>query len=240
MLTAGSEPNTARLRLASLRAYARWLAAEDEIDDDPLIGLRPPKLTTKVTDGTDRRPSAAAAEGRAAGKTLQGPPRRSAGAAAGSKPGCGPAEVIGTTDHRPGPVPRAGHRAQRQGRQGPGGAVRLRTPPPRSTVTLRARRSHRLADTPALWLGVGGKGFGYHGLNDALRERARAAGIDGFHLHLMRHTAATRWLRAGGSRAGSDGRRRMVDPHHDRPIHRGVSASERAAAEARGLGLGDL
>ena len=48
MLTAGSEPNTARLRLASLRAYARWLAAEDEIDDDPLTGLRPPKLTTKV------------------------------------------------------------------------------------------------------------------------------------------------------------------------------------------------
>ena len=48
MLTAGSEPNTARLRLASLRAYARWLAAEGEINDDPLTGLRPPKLTTKV------------------------------------------------------------------------------------------------------------------------------------------------------------------------------------------------
>jgi integrase len=36
----------------------------------------------------------------------------------------------------------------------------------------------------------------------ALKRRAQAAGIDGFHLHLLRHTAATRWLRAGGSEAG--------------------------------------
>ena len=63
---------------------------------------------------------------------------------------------------------------------------------------LRARRTHRLADTGPLWVGGGGKTFGYYGLNTSLKERAQAAGIKRFHLHLLRHTAATRWLRAGG------------------------------------------
>jgi integrase len=67
---------------------------------------------------------------------------------------------------------------------------------------LRVRRTHRLAHTSALWLGPNGKTFAYFGLNDALRERAKKAGIEGFHLHLLRRTAATRWLRAGGSEGG--------------------------------------
>jgi integrase len=104
---------------------------------------------------------------------------------------------------------------------------------------LRARRTHRLKDTSALWLGGGGQTFSYHGLNIALKRRAQAAGIQGFHLHLMRHTAATRWLRAGGSEGGlmavaGWSTRGMVDRYT------GASASERAAAEARGLNLGDL
>ena len=73
----------------------------------------------------------------------------------------------------------------------------------------------------------------------ALKRRAQAAGIPGFHLHLMRHTAATRWLRAGGSEGGlmavaGWSTRGMVDRYT------GASASERAAAEAHGLNLGDL
>ena len=88
-------------------------------------------------------------------------------------------------------------------------------------------------------MGVGGKKFGYFGLNDTLRDRAKTAGIEGFHLHLMRHTAATRWLRAGGSEQGlmsvaGWSTRSMIDRYT------GASASERAADEARGLGLGDL
>ena len=88
-------------------------------------------------------------------------------------------------------------------------------------------------------MGGGGKTFGYYGLNTSLKERAQAAGIKGFHLHLLRHTAATRWLRAGGSEQGlmsvaGWSTRGMIDRYT------GASASERAAAEARGLGLGDL
>jgi integrase/recombinase XerD len=35
-----------------------------------------------------------------------------------------------------------------------------------------------------------------------LTRRAEAAGIEGFHPHMLRHTAAIRWLRAGGSVTG--------------------------------------
>jgi integrase len=104
---------------------------------------------------------------------------------------------------------------------------------------LRMRRAHKRADTSALWVGVGSKGFAYFGLNDTLRARAQKAGIEGFHLHLMRHTAATRWLRAGGSESGlmavaGWSTRDMIDRYS------GASASERAATESRALNLGDL
>ncbi len=67
---------------------------------------------------------------------------------------------------------------------------------------MRLRTHHRLASSPALWLGDRGKGFSYDALHKALATRAAAAGINGFHPHRMRHTAAHRWLAAGGSEAG--------------------------------------
>jgi integrase len=90
-----------------------------------------------------------------------------------------------------------------------------------------------------LWLGGNGQSFKYHGLNLALKRRADSAGIKDFHLHLMRSTAATRWLRAGGSEQGlmsvaGWSTRAMLDRYT------GASAAERAATEARGLNLGDL
>jgi integrase len=104
---------------------------------------------------------------------------------------------------------------------------------------MRLRRTHRLADTPALWLGVRGKDFGYHGLYEALKRRAQAAGIADFHPHLSRHTAAQRWLSAGGSEGSlmtvaGWSRREMLDRYTR------ATAAERAAEEARRLNLGDL
>jgi integrase len=128
----------------------------------------------------------------------------------------------------------------RRGKGGKGRAVPL-GPQTAAAVDryIRARRSHRLSGTGELWLGGGGQTFSYHGLNLALKRRAAAAGIANFHLHLMRHTAATRWLRAGGSEGGlmavaGWSTRSMVDRYT------GASAAERAATEARGLNLGDL
>jgi integrase/recombinase XerD len=105
--------------------------------------------------------------------------------------------------------------------------------------SLRLRRQHRLADTPALWLGDRGRGFGYDALHFTLGRRAEVAGIRGFHPHVLRHTAAHRWLAAGGSEGGlmavaGWARRDMLDRDA------AATASERAAAEAKSLNLGDL
>lgn len=104
---------------------------------------------------------------------------------------------------------------------------------------LRLRRNHVLAATPNLWLGTRGRSLSYRGLRFTILERAELAGIKGFHPHLLRHTAASRWLAAGGSEQGlmtqagwAD--RKMLDRYTR------ATASERAMDEARGLALGDL
>ncbi|MFZ0324193.1 MAG: site-specific integrase, partial [Actinomycetes bacterium] len=104
---------------------------------------------------------------------------------------------------------------------------------------LRARRSHRLADTPALWLGSRSKGFTYDALYKALALRAGRAGVTGFHPHQLRHTTAHRWLAAGGSEGGL-----MAVAGWTRPDmllrYTQAQAQSRAADEARRLNLGEL
>ena len=73
---------------------------------------------------------------------------------------------------------------------------------PASLRICRQRRSTLLTCCPTLWLGTRGTSFGYDGLGNALRRRAALADIKGFHPHKLRHTAAHRWLAAGGSESG--------------------------------------
>jgi integrase len=128
-------------------------------------------------------------------------------------------------------------------RRGKGGRGRVVPISPQTVAAvdryLRVRKSHRLHELPALWLGQGGKTFGYQGLAVALKSRAEQAGISGFHLHLLRHTFATRWLAKGGTEGGlmsvaGWSSREMMS------IYTSASASERAVDEARRLNLGDL
>ena len=232
----GKEANTVRLRQAALRQFAKWLVDEDELADDPLVGLKPPKIPSKVVEAlTDEQL-------RALIKACQGKSfrdrRDEALVRLMAETGLRASEVIGLA---------VGDVDLTRGlvtvRKGKGAKGRVAPFGPQTAASLdryiRQRRAHKLADTDALWLGVGGKTFAYFGLNDTLRNRAKAAGIEGFHLHLMRHTAATRWLRAGGSEGGlmavaGWSTRDMIDRYT------GASASERAAAEARGLNLGEL
>jgi integrase len=91
-----------------------------------------------------------------------------------------------------------------------------------------------------LWLGARThQPIGPHGLRVTLAARAQKAGITGFHPHVMRHTAAARWLATAGSEGGllSVARwssRDMLDRYGR------ATASQRAADEARALNLGDL
>jgi site-specific recombinase XerD len=236
LLDAGAEPATARSRQLALRRFSAWLVDEDELPTDLLAGMRPPRLDQKVVHPLSDE------QLRALIAACKGPELRDrrdeavvrlmleTGARAG--------EVVGLTvadvDLASGTV------LIRRGKGGKGRPVPVGPHAGRSLDRyLRARRSHRLAETPALWLGDRGKEFSYFGLHAALRARARSAGIFGFHPHLLRHTAAHRWLAAGGSEAGL-----MAVAGWTRPDmllrYTRAQAAERAAAEARRLNLGDL
>lgn len=102
---------------------------------------------------------------------------------------------------------------------------------------LRERRSHKYADRSDLWLSERGV-LHYDGLAYAMEQRALQAGIEGFHLHRLRHTLAHRWMAAGGSELGLQD---IAGWSSSAMIARyGASArAERAAAEARRLNLNE-
>lgn len=53
LLRQGAEPATARARQLALRRFAAWLVEEDELADDPLAGLKPPRLDQKLVPVLD-------------------------------------------------------------------------------------------------------------------------------------------------------------------------------------------
>jgi len=236
LLEAGAEPATARSRQLAVRRFTAWLLEEGEIDLDPFVGLRPPKLDVRVVQPlTDDQL-------RSLVKVCAGPEFRDrrdeailrfmleTGARAG--------EVVAM---RVADLNLAEGRAVVvRGKGGKGRVIPFGSSTARALDRyLRLRRGHRLADTPALWLGERGKDFSYDALHKTLGYRAHLAGIEHFHPHLLRHTAAHRWLAAGGSEGGL-----MAVAGWTRPDmllrYTRAQASERAAAEARGLNLGEL
>lgn len=236
LLENGAEPATARSRHLALRRFSAWLVEENELRDDPLIGSRSPKLDTKVvpvlTEG-DLRNLIAACHG-----TDLRDRRDEAIVRLMSETGIRAGEVVGLQ------VPDvdlpAGLAIVRRGKGGKGRTVPYGPQTSRALDRyLRLRRSHRLWQTQELWLGDRGKGFTYYGLHAALKARADHAGLVGFHPHVLRHTAASRWLAAGGSEGGLMAvagwtRRDMIDRYTR------ATAEHRAADESRTLNLGDL
>jgi site-specific recombinase XerD len=169
LLNSDRSAANARARQSALRAYSKWLAAEEELPSDPLLGIAPPRLDMKVVDALSD-------------------------------------DELADVDR----------------------------------YLRRARRKHRLAQSSsALWLGGGGQGFPYHGLDRALKRRAEMAGLRRLHIHQLRHTFASRWVTAEGSEGGLMAvarwsSRQMVD-RYTRSV-----AADRATAEARRLRLGDI
>lgn len=236
LLESGAEPSTARSRQLAMRRFSAWLEEEGEIDTDPLLGLKAPKLDTKVTESLsdDELRKLIKACG---GKEFRDR-RDEAIVRLMAETGMRAGEVCGLTlddvnlDRGLATV-----------RRGKGGKGRIAPFGPQTGVAIdryvRARRTHRLADTAALWLGDRGKGLEYYGLHAALKYRAEIAGLKNFHPHLLRHTAASRWLAAGGSEGGlmavaGWSTRDMIDRYTR------STAADRAADEARGLNLGEL
>lgn len=236
LLDAGAEPATARSRHLALRRLAAWLVDEGELDEDPLLSSRPPKLDQKVipelTEDEVRRLLSACA-----------------GPAMWDRRDESLVRLMTETGMRAGEVIalRTADLDLRRGLvlvvRGKGGKGRFVPIGPQTVRAvdryIRARKTHRLADSPALWLGDRGKTFTYDGLHATLKARAARAGITGFHPHVLRHTFAGRWLAAGGSEGGLMAvagwtSRDMIDRYSR------ATAADRAADEARGLGLGEL
>ena len=236
LLEAGREAATVRSRQLGLRRFAAWLVEEGEIPTDPLLGLKSPKLDSKIVEPlTDDQLRALLKA--CAGTELR--ERRDEAIVrfmleTGTRAGETVDLAVADVDLM------AGTAVVRRGKGGKGRIVPFGPQTARALDRYRrTRASHRLATTPPLWLGDRGKEFSYDALHKALGERAAAAGITGFHPHLLRHTAAHRWLAAGGSEGGLMAVAGWSQPDMLMRYTR-ARASERAATEARTLNLGDL
>ena len=236
ILAAGAEPATARARQLALRRFSAWLLDEGEAGTDNLLGLKAPKLDSKVVEPlTDVQIKALIAA--CAGADMRD--RRDEAIVrlmieTGSRAGEVADMLLSDVDLR------AGTAIIRRGKGGKGRSVPFGAQTVRAIDRyLRVRRAHRLASTDDLWLGDRGKRFNYDGLHKTLAYRAQVADVAGFHPHRLRHTAAHRWLAAGGSEGGL-----MAVAGWTRPDmllrYTRAQASARAADEARRLNLGDL
>lgn len=238
LLDTGAEPATARARQLAIRRFSAWLVEEGETNRDELIGVKAPKLDTKVVEPfTDDQIRALIAS--CAGGAVLRDRRDEALIRFMVETGTRAGEVV-LLEVADLDLP-AGTAIVRRGKGGRGRVVPFG---PQTTRALdryvRARRQHRLADSPALWLGDRNRGpLTYDALHWTLSKRADAVGITGFHPHRLRHTAAHRWLAAGGSESGL-----MAVAGWTRPDmllrYTKAQASARAADEARRLNLGDL
>lgn len=236
LLDNGAQPATARTRQQALRRFSAWLTEEGEIPADELVGIRPPKVDTKVSQPLTEAELTALIKS-CKGTTIRD--RRDEAivrfmAETGTR--AGEVTSMQTKD-----IDLARGMAVIQ--RGKGGRGRVVPFGPQTATAidryLRMRRTHRLAGTDALWVGDRGRTCSYSALQRSLASRAQTAKIDRFHPHLLRHTAATRWLAAGGSEGGLMAvagwkTREMLDRYV------AATASDRAAVEARALNLGDI
>jgi integrase/recombinase XerD len=236
VLDQGAQATTAKTHQLGIRRFSAWLTEEGEYPADPLMGIKPPKLDLKVIEPLSEGQlkallkACAGSDFRAHRDTALVRFMVETGTRAGEVVALEMTDVDRT----------AGTAIVRRGKGGKGRLVPFGSQTAQALDRyIRTRRMHKLADSPPLWLGDRNRGFTYNGLHFALGNRAKVAGIPNFHPHLLRHTAAHRWLAAGGSEGGLMSVAGWSQPDMLMRYTK-ARASDRAAAEARTLNLGDL
>lgn len=192
--TRGRSPATIALRYRSLRVFFNWLVDEDEIEASPMRKMRAPKVEVHpVAVLTEEAIKAMLAS--AAGSDFEA--RRDTALIL----------IYFDTGGRLSEVANL-HADDIDTRQdvavvvGKGGSRRVL--PYGVNVAraldryLRLRARHKAARSPWLWLGRRGR-LESRGIVQVLRRRAQDAGIQGFHVHQLRHTFAANFLAAGGN-----------------------------------------
>lgn len=231
---AGAASATLSNRFITLKQFSRFLHSIGEIEVDELAAIAPPKIDDVLVDPLTRDEIVAmirACQGkRFVDKRDEAVIRFMAECTARAREVTG--MKLATTKVLEGTALLFGKGArERLVPFGPYTAAAIDT-------YLRARRRHKYAASEYLWLGVGRPRWDYPGLYYALRGRAQAAGIEGFHPHRLRHTAADGWLEAGGSEGGL----MTVAGWKDHSMLRRYTqrrAAIRAIDESRRLNLGD-
>lgn len=192
--------STARLRLTAIKLFAKWLADEEGFDPDAVLAVKPPQTDqVAVADLSDD-------EVRRMVKVCDGSSmchkRDKAILLLLAETGLRASELraldVGDVDL---------DECWLLARRGKGGkSRRVRFSPATSAAIDRYKRARdravRMPATGPLWVSTWGTRLSHNGLVNTLKARAAAAGVVGFHLHRLRHTAAVRWLRNGGSEVG--------------------------------------
>jgi site-specific recombinase XerD len=226
---------TVAIRFRSLRAFYNWAVREEILDRSPMSRLREPKVTDeppKVLPDDDLK----ALLKTCAGKTFEDR-RDTAIIRLFCEPGSPRvAEMAGI---QMGDLDMSRDTARVHGK---GNKVRII---PFGAKTgqafdryLRVRAKHRLADSPALWLGGRGGPMTGSGIGQMLGRRSVQAGIGHVHPHQLRHTAAHAWADSGGSEG--DAQELFGWASAEMPRRYGRSArTARAHRASRRMSLGD-
>jgi len=244
LLDTGSAPGTARIRQLAVRRFASWLTAGGEIHNDPFPGVKAPRVEPPMVEPLTDDELRALIKTCAVPNTAASPDdtlhhrRDEAIIRLMFETAIRSGEVIALELEDVDLIGRL--ITIRRGKGGRGRAIPIGQTTTEALLRyLDEREKHALAALPALWLGNRGKQFGREGLTRSLRRRAARAGVQGFRPHRLRHSAAHRWLAAGGSESGlmaiAGWTRTDMLMRYTR-----ARASERAAEEARRLNLGAI
>jgi site-specific recombinase XerD len=232
----GRSPATRALRYRSIRVFFGWLVDEDEVPANPMQKMAPPKVeevpVPALTNGqiTDMLKAAAGTDFEARRDTALLRFYFDTGARLSELAHLKVADLD---------MQNATARIVRKGgniRVLPFGAKT------KEAINRYMRVRDRRGDVGALdlWLGRRGR-LEPRGIVQALRRRAREAGVVGFHVHVLRHTFANNYLEDGGS----EGELIMLmgwSPRTGRQMagrYTAANAEQRAHAAFRRLSRGD-